>query len=143
MMKPQPVAKSTLLVSFCLFASSLAVAADAPSNSMMMSSKKPTADAALQKVVADPGRTAKYVARDPFRHPAEELAFFGIKPNMTVVEVWPGGGYWTEILGPYLKDSGRYYAAVTVRGESKEEDATTAKWRTNVEQQKARYGNVT
>src|SRR5215475_7564810 len=143
MMKPQPVAKSTLLVSFCLFASSLAVAADAPSNSMMMSSKKPTADAALQKVVADPGRNAKYVARDHYRHPAEELAFFGVKPNMTVVEVWPGGGYWTEILGPYLKGSGHYYTAVPVRGESQEEDKTTAAWRTRVEQQKDHYGTVT
>jgi predicted methyltransferase len=143
MMKSQLVAKSTLLVSFCLLASSLAVAADAPSNSMMMSAKKPTADAALLKVVADPGRTPKYVARDPFRHPAEELAFFGIKPNMTVVEVWPGGGYWTEILGPYLKGSGHLYAAVPVKGESQEEDATTAKWRTHIQEQKDRYGNVT
>src|SRR5689334_2097632 len=105
-MKPQLVARLTLLVSCCFLASSLAVATDA----------------ALQKAVADPGRSAKYVARDPFRHPAEELAFFGIKPNMTVVEVWPGGGYWTEILGPYLKGSGHLYAAVPVKGESKEED---------------------
>jgi predicted methyltransferase len=142
MMKPQLVAKSTLLVSFCLLASSLAVAADAPAGSMM-SARKPTPDAALQKAVADPGRTAKYVARDPFRHPAEELAFFGIKPNMTVVEVWPGGGYWTEILGPYLKGSGHLYAAVPVKGESKEEDATTTKWRTRIEGDKERYGNIT
>jgi hypothetical protein len=60
----------------------------------------PAPDPALVAAVADPGRTATFVARDPARHPAEELASFGIKPNMTVVELWPGGGYWTEILGP-------------------------------------------
>src|SRR5262249_26257970 len=118
MMKYQLVAKSTLLVSFGLLSSALAIAADAPSGSMvntMMSAKKQAPDPALTKVVADPARSAKYVARDKYRHPAEELAFFGLKPNMTVVEVWPGGGYWTEILGPYLKTSGHYYAAVTVK----------------------------
>ncbi len=143
MMKFQPVAKSALLVSLCLLPGAWAAAADTSSSSMMSAAKKPAVDPALAKAVADPSRSAKYVARDPYRHPAEELTFFGLKPNMTVVEVWPGGGYWTEILGPYLKDSGHYYAAVTVRGESKEEDATTAKWRANVEQQKARYGNIT
>ncbi len=58
-----------------------------------------TPDAALTAAVADPGRTATFVARDKARHPVEELAFFGITPSMTVVELWPGGGYWTEILG--------------------------------------------
>jgi predicted methyltransferase len=62
---------------------------------------------------------------------------------MTVLEVWPGGGNWTGILGPYLRGSGHYYAAVPVKGESKEEDATTAKWRTQLQQQKYRYGTIT
>jgi predicted methyltransferase len=100
-------------------------------------------DPALVKAVADPARTPKYVARDPFRHPAEELTYFGLKPNMTVVEVWPGGGYWTEILGPYLKSSGHYYAAVTVTGESAEEDKGTAAWRTRMEAQKDHIGTIT
>src|ERR1700753_2348656 len=69
-------------------------------------------DPALTKAVADPARSAKFVARDKSRHPAEELTFFGLKPNMTVVELWPGSGYWTEILGPYLKSQGHYYAAL-------------------------------
>jgi predicted methyltransferase len=102
-----------------------------------------TPDPALAKAVADPARSPKYVERDQFRHPVEELAFFGLKPKMTVVELWPGSGYWTEILGPYLKPAGHYYAAVTVTGESKEEDATTAKWRAKVEQQKDHYGTIT
>ncbi len=103
----------------------------------------PTPDPALLKAVADPSRSAKYVARDKYRHPAEELAFFGLKPSMTVVELWPGSGYWTEILGPYLKDSGHYYAAVTVTGESKEEDKTTAAWRSRVTSQKDHFGTIT
>ena len=59
----------------------------------------PAPDPALTAVVADPARSANFVARDKARHPVEELTFFGIAPTMTVVELWPGGGYWTEILG--------------------------------------------
>lgn len=55
-------------------------------------------------------RTPTWVARDQYRHPAETLAFFGVRPDMTVVEIWPGGGWYTEILGPYL-ESGKLYAA--------------------------------
>src|SRR5215470_17771722 len=140
-MKKQLVVKSTLLVSFCLAASALAVAADTKSSGAT-AAQTPAPDAVLTKVVADPARNPKYVARDKYRHPAEELAFFGLKPNMTVVEIWPGGGYWTEILGPYLKGSGHYYAAVPVKGESAEEDATTAAWRTRVESEKAHLGTI-
>jgi len=50
-------------------------------------------------------------ARDQYRHPAQTLGFFGIKPRMTVVEISPSGGYYTEILAPFLKDKGTYYAA--------------------------------
>lgn len=49
-------------------------------------------------------------ARDAYRNPAETLAFFGLKPGMTVVEVSPGGGWYTEVLAPLLAD-GRLYAA--------------------------------
>lgn len=139
-MKNQLVAKFTLLVSSCLFAGTQAAATDTNPGT---AAQTLTPDPALAKVVADPSRSAKYVARDRYRHPAEELTFFGLKPNMTVLEVWPGGGYWTEILGPYLRGSGHYYAAVPVKGESKEEDATTARWQTQLQQQKDRYGTIT
>jgi predicted methyltransferase len=141
-MKHRVVANSTLFVSLCILASGLASAADTHSIAKMATAAK-APDPALVKAVADPARTPKYVARDPFRHPAEELAFFGLEPNMTVVEVWPGGGYWTEILGPYLKSSGHYYAAVTVTGESAEEDKGTAAWRTRMEAQKDHIGTIT
>ena len=70
------------------------------------------ADPALQKAIEGTARTPKFVARDASRHPAAELAFFGIRPDATVVEIWPGGGYWTEILAPYLAPSGKYYVAL-------------------------------
>lgn len=59
-------------------------------------------------------RTPDFVARDPARHPVEELRFFGVTPRSNVVEIWPGGGYWTEILAPFLHDQGRYTLAVDV-----------------------------
>ncbi len=70
------------------------------------------ADAALQAAVASPKRSPAYVKRDAARHPQQELEFFGLRPDMTVVEISPGGGYWTEILAPYLKSAGTYYVAV-------------------------------
>jgi predicted methyltransferase len=74
------------------------------------------ADAALTAAVAGPARNAKHVARDKARHPIEELTFFGITPKMNVVELWPGGGYWTDILGPYLAAGGRYTVALPPPG---------------------------
>jgi predicted methyltransferase len=69
------------------------------------------ATAALKAAIAGPQRMPAFKARDAARHPLQELTFFGLRPNMTVVEIWPGGGYWTEILAPYLKDRGTYYVA--------------------------------
>jgi predicted methyltransferase len=56
-------------------------------------------------------RSTNNIARNQYRHPAETLAFFGLKADMTVVEIWPGGGWYSEILAPVLKDHGQYYAA--------------------------------
>ena len=108
----------------------------------VLASAAPAPDPGLLAAVADPGRTATYVARDPARHPAEELASFGIKPNMTVVELWPGGGYWTEILGAYLaKGGGTYYVALNAPGDA-EEDKGTERWRTRMAAQKDRLGVI-
>ena len=56
-------------------------------------------------------RSDRNRARNTSRHPGETLAFFGLEPDMTVVEVSPGGGWYTEILAPYLKRDGTLYAA--------------------------------
>jgi predicted methyltransferase len=67
---------------------------------------------ALRAAIEGAQRSANNRARDPWRHPGETLAFWGLSPGMTVVEIDPSGGYWTEILAPYLKmTGGRYIAA--------------------------------
>ena len=95
--------------------------------------------AKLAAAIADPARTPAFIARDPARHPLEELTFFGVTPSMTVVELWPGGGYWTEILGPYLAAKGHYYVALQALGD----EADTAKWHERVAAQGARFGTIT
>jgi predicted methyltransferase len=66
----------------------------------------------LQQAVQNPARSAKFVARDAARHPLGELDFFGLRADANVVEVWPGGGYWTEILAPFLAAHGTYTVAL-------------------------------
>jgi len=67
---------------------------------------------AFQKAINGSHRSAEHKARDIYRHPEKTLEFFDLQPNMTVVEIWPGGQAWyTEILAPYLKGQGRLYAA--------------------------------
>ncbi len=70
-----------------------------------------TPDPALKAAIAGSQRTPDYAARDGARHPYETLSFFGIKPNSTVVELSPGGGWYTEILAPYLRDQGKLIEA--------------------------------
>ena len=65
----------------------------------------------LKAVIASETREAKNATRDIYRHPFETLMFLGIEPHMTVVEIWPGSGWYTEILAPYLAGSGQLYAA--------------------------------
>ncbi|MGB3845687.1 MAG: methyltransferase domain-containing protein [Sphingopyxis sp.] len=78
----------------------------------------PKAGDAIAAAVAAPTRTPANLARDKYRHPAETLAFFGVKPGDTVVELWPGGGWYTEILAPLAKAGGGilYAAAPWERG---------------------------
>ena len=69
------------------------------------------ADDALKAAIAGDQRTPGNASRDAARHPYETLEFFGIKPGMTVVELAPGAGWYTEILAPYLHDGGQLIAA--------------------------------
>ena len=72
-----------------------------------------TADgAALDAALKGDWRDPKNAARDIYRHPKETLSFFGITPTQTVVEITPGGGWYSEVLAPYLKANGQYVAAV-------------------------------
>jgi predicted methyltransferase len=75
--------------------------------------QKAPADVAAKIEAAATGahRSDANKARNQYRHPVETLTFFGLAPGMTVVEISPGGGWYTEILAPVLKDKGRYIAA--------------------------------
>ena len=100
------------------------------------------ADPALAAAIANPQRTASFSARDTARHPAQELTFFGVRSDANVVELWPGGGYWTEILAPYLAGHGHYTAALPPAKNGGEDSATVAQWRARVAAQAARFGRI-
>ena len=75
------------------------------------SSRQSTAEA-LTVILAGDQRTAEERARDVYRHPKETLLFFGIRPEMSVLEVWPEPGYYTAVIAPLLRERGKYYAGV-------------------------------
>jgi predicted methyltransferase len=70
-----------------------------------------TAEALLDQAIAGEHRSRANKARDIYRHPRETLLFFGLKPEMTVVEIWPAAGWYSEILAPVLRDKGKLYLA--------------------------------
>jgi predicted methyltransferase len=69
------------------------------------------ADAVLQHAVDGSWRSPANRARDRYRHPMQTLEFFGLQPDMTVIELDPGGGWYTEILAPVLRDHGHLIEA--------------------------------
>jgi predicted methyltransferase len=69
-------------------------------------------DSRLKEIISGEHRSAEEKGRDQYRHPYETLTFFGIREDMTVVEIYPGAGWYTQILAPYLKDKGKLIAAV-------------------------------
>lgn len=71
------------------------------------------ADALLHRAIDGSWRSAAHKERDRYRHPVETLEFFGLRPDMTVVEIDPGSGWYTEILAPVLRDHGRLIEAAT------------------------------
>jgi len=84
-----------------------AVAQTAPAGTM----KEAPALTGIDKALAGANRSDANRARDVYRHPKETLAFFGVKPESTVVEIFPGGGWYTEVLAPLLRDKGQYSVA--------------------------------
>ena len=99
----------------------------------------------LAAAIASPARTPKFVARDVYRHPLETLRFFGLRPDQTVVEIWPGRGWYLEILAPYLHDRGKYYAAIEapdVAGASQEAKDDAAFLRRRIADDPADFGKV-
>lgn len=76
------------------------------------SADTPSLTANLQPILAGVWRSEENRARDRYRHPAEMLEFFNVRPDVTLIEITPGAGWFTEILAPLLHDRGTYYAAI-------------------------------
>ena len=98
-------------------------------------------DAALTQAIKGSWREPANAARDQYRHPRETLEFFGLAPSLTVVQLWPGTGWYTEILAPVLKDHGQLIdAAVPPRGEN--ESDNTVRYLAKLKKDPAVYGKV-
>lgn len=101
----------------------------------------PVAAAPFDAAIAGAQRSDANKARDKYRHPAETLAFFGIKPGQTVVEISPSGGWYTEILAPGLGPKGTLYAAHNNPAASERTAAGVAKFKEKLAADPA-YANV-
>jgi predicted methyltransferase len=84
----------------------------APALSQAATSGAAITEAQYTQVLQGTWRAPENSVRDPFRHPEQTLKFFGLRPNQTVIEITPGGGWYSEVLAPLLEDHGHYIAAV-------------------------------
>lgn len=117
---------STALI--CGFCSILSLgltlpAASASAKSPVTKAATESTDAKLKEVIAGKWRDPKNVARDKYRHPKATLEFFGVTPSMNLIEITPGGGWYSEILAPFFKGTGSYTAAVVKPKKKEGEDA--------------------
>src|SRR5579862_4607572 len=98
-------------------------------------------DAALTQAIKGSWREPANAARDQYRHPRETLEFFGLKPDMTVVQLWPGGGWYTEVLASVLQDHGMLVdAVVPAKGDA--ESDTSRRYLAKLAADKDVYGKV-
>lgn len=109
--------RPALMLAAGLFAAGLVAAHDhgtghAGHDKMSDAQKQAHHTEMLQEVLAGSWRSEANRARDAYRHPAETLTFFGVSPHSRVLEIWPGGGWYAEILAPYASAHGSYTAAV-------------------------------
>jgi predicted methyltransferase len=115
----KPVLSLALATGLAALAAGLAAPGVAAAHDPAEHAASPTAqapadvnDAALAAAVAGSWRDPNNARRDAWRHPAQTLGFFGVRPDQTVIEITPGGGWYAEILAPYLRNDGHYVAAV-------------------------------
>jgi predicted methyltransferase len=117
----------------CVFVSALACGSAAPVPPAPTTPSSAAAstpiDAKLHAAVAGSVRTDRERARDAYRHPLETLEFFGLRDDQAVIELWPGGGYYTAILAPVLDGRGKLTVThFDPRGDAKSEDTSEAQW---------------
>ena len=94
--------RSLRLLAASILICAAGAAAAAPANA---------ADVSLRQAVDGGWRSAAHRARDRYRHPVQTLEFLGLRPDMTVIELEPGAGWYTEILAPVLREHGRLVEA--------------------------------
>ncbi len=97
---------------------------DKPDDKAVTATVAPKLPVTLEEALSSSYRQDENRKRDKYRHPSETLQFFGLKPDMNVVEVQPGNGWYTEILAPYLKTSGHYTASSPEGGDHHKTDKT-------------------
>jgi len=124
------------LLGLALSHAALAASAQQPTRAASSTGIDATSAAQLDKAVAGSWRSPENKARDMYRHPQQTLSFFGVRPDMTVIEIWPSGGWFTEILAPYLHDNGHYIGAVEAGSKS------TAALQKKFSFAPAQYGNA-
>ncbi|WP_183732813.1 class I SAM-dependent methyltransferase [Paraburkholderia bannensis] len=99
----------------------------------------------LDAAIAGPQRSERAKARDVYRHPKETLQFFGVEPTQTVLEIAPGGGWYTDILAPWLHDHGHlveaHYISTSPQLAAEDRD-TDAAFLRKLAASPALYGNV-
>jgi predicted methyltransferase len=105
--KKQRAARWTVVVAMAIGS----VAAMAGAHAQDAPTAAGSGDAVLAAVIAGEWRSAEQKARDPFRRPQAALEFWGLKPGMSILEVQPGEGWWTQILAPYAARTGGRYTA--------------------------------
>ena len=100
--------------------------------------------AEIEALATGSHRAEGHAARNHYRHPVETLMWFGIEPDMTVVEIWPGGaGWYTEIVAPLLNERGSYYAAGFVTNSSTDYyNKANAAFRDKLRAHTELYGNA-
>ena len=100
-------------------------AAPAPAMIQAATQAAPTTLASgLDTVLAGDWRSDANRARDGYRHPRETLAFFGVQPTQSVIEIWPGGGWYAEVLAPLLRDGGNYTGIIVDPAKQPDADGT-------------------
>ncbi|MFL5297014.1 MAG: class I SAM-dependent methyltransferase [Phenylobacterium sp.] len=103
---------------------------------------KPAPPKTIEAAVAGAWRTPADRARDAFRHPAQSLEFWGLKPGATVVEFWPGAGWYSDIIAPYLAATGGRLYAAGVAADDPEAKAVTEAYRAKFAGHPELYGKV-
>lgn len=98
----------------------------------------------LEELIAGEHRSDANIARNESRNPVETLEFFGLQPDMTVIEIHPAGGWYSEIIAPYLRDQGRFYAAhFSPNSTSAGQQRNLAAFENKMASDRELYGHVT